>query len=190
VEALQRRRGAVLVLAAVVVAAVAATVATWRSSHAASRSPATAGSAMLVYEAGDRPSYAASGQIVRAAVDGSDPVAVADGQSPALAPDGRWIAFLRYVPSRRSSDLWIVPAAGGQAQPVRLPGGPYVYRLAWSPDSARLAALTGRGLLVVDRSDRRVHRLPTPGPAGFGRPSFSPDGRRVAFASGAGGSDV
>jgi Tol biopolymer transport system component len=190
VDGLQRRRGAALVLAAAVVAAVAATVATWRSSHAASRPPAVGGGALLVYEAGDRPSDSASGEIVRAAVDGSAPVPVADGQSPALSPDGRWIAFLRYVPSRRSSDLAIVPAAGGQARPVRLPGGPYVYRLAWAPDSARLVALTGRGLLVVDRSDRRVYRLPTPAPAGFGRPSFSPDGRRVAFASGVGGSDV
>jgi dipeptidyl aminopeptidase/acylaminoacyl peptidase len=190
VEALRRRRGvAAAVLAAGAVLVVGAVLA-WRSSRAPSRSATAPGGPTLVYEAGDRPSDASSGHIVRAAADGAAAVTIADGQSPAVSPDGRWIAFLRYDRASRSSDLSIVAAGGGRARPVGLPGGPYVYRLAWSPDSTRLVALTGSGLVVVDRSDRRVHRLRTPGPPGFSRPSVSPDSRRVVFASGRAGSDV
>jgi Tol biopolymer transport system component len=190
VEVIRWQRGPALVAAAAVALTAVAAAIAWSSSRGPARPPAVASGAALVFEAGDRPSDAASGRIVRATTDGRDTVVITDGQSPALSPDGRWIAFLRYVPSRRASDVAIVPATGGRPLPVAIPGRVYVYRLAWSPDSSRLVAVTGRGLLVVDRRDRRVHSLPTPAPPGFSRPSFSPDGSRVAFASGTAGSDV
>lgn len=66
---------------------------------------------------------------------------------PRWSPDGRWLGFV----SKRGpfSQVWLLPAAGGEARPVTsLRGG--VTEFAWSPDGRRIAAiarLDGRGVL-------------------------------------------
>jgi len=66
---------------------------------------------------------------------------------PQASPDGRWIAYTVTVVDKeknsRDSDLWILPATGGQArQLTRSPGSDS--RPRWSPDSREIAFHTYR----------------------------------------------
>ncbi len=119
----------------------------------------------------------------------TDPVA---DFCPAFSPDGRRIAF------RRADRIYVVPALGGVerriATSMRIHGAE-VLNLAWSADGKWLAfedrdradAPSGIFLVSVDTGERR--RLTTP-PAGLDarwgdkRPTFSFDGRNLAFARG------
>ncbi|MBU1699276.1 MAG: S9 family peptidase [Candidatus Eisenbacteria bacterium] len=56
--------------------------------------------------------------------------------SPAWSPNGRWIAFISNREDK--SQIWLLPADGGEARPLtNLAGGP-VRDLAWSPDSRKI----------------------------------------------------
>jgi len=90
--------------------------------------------------------------------------------SPAHSPDGRFIAFLS---DRGGEDavaqVWLLPAAGGEAEAVtKLPGGVVDY--AWAPDSSRLA--------VVARDPERPEgekAPPKPAPIVIDRYQFKED---------------
>jgi serine/threonine protein kinase len=119
----------------------------------------------------------------------SDP---AREDSPAWSPDGRSVAFRRFVTDHRA-DLFVIPALGGQArrvgQDVSVPGVPAVRpllgNLAWTPDGRWLAYGGGgwppeeRGLWLVAVDGSAKRRLTDT--MDF-NPSFSHDGRYVAFA--------
>ena len=70
----------------------------------------------------------------------------------------------------------------------------------WSPDGSRLAFVravgTGTALFVMDADGQNVRRLttPVPTPEGFtsmdSAPSWSPDGRKIAFASNRAGGET
>ena len=53
---------------------------------------------------------------------------------PVWSPDGKWIAASDGVPEL--SDIWLVPAQGGEATPIRIPG--LERSVCWSPDSSAL----------------------------------------------------
>lgn len=104
---------------------------------------------------------------------------------PAFSPDGRWVAYYRYVGEQR--DVWIVPAAGGPPHRFTDHTAEDLHP-AWSPDGRRLAFASDRegthAIWVAPVADGRpagpAARLTPAGlPALF--PAWSPDGASVAF---------
>ncbi len=76
-------------------------------------------------------------------------VSVADGAetsrefTTATSPDGRRVAAMR------GGSLTILDAAGTSLRDLALPPGAWASALAWSPDSARVAALTNEGWIFA-----------------------------------------
>jgi Tol biopolymer transport system component len=121
-------------------------------------------------------------------------------EMPACSPDGAAIAFVRVglLPRRREDDsgfghhIWTVSTNG--AGEVALTGGPVHDRdPAYSPDGARIAftryvddeiiggppgGYSAVRLYVMDANGADVRAI-TPDPAGYGSPSWSPDGTRL-----------
>ena len=125
--------------------------------------------------------------------------------SPAWSPDGRFIAFLRFIsPSARSggparagaADLIVVPALGGAERTVATISPSFVNRrarplrlLTWTPDGRWLAfggspspgGPQGIWLISVDGVQRRrLTEAPRGGYADVS-PGVSADGRHLAF---------
>jgi WD40-like Beta Propeller Repeat len=112
-------------------------------------------------------------QLVRRAADGSAPSVIADGLlDPAWSPDGRHIAARGL-----NGGLFVLGSDGTQR---RLVTRRSAFDLDWS--SRGLLAFERSGRIYVIRPDgtgfRRVAR------DAEGGPSWSPDGRRIAFACG------
>ncbi|MFL6353147.1 MAG: protein kinase domain-containing protein [Bryobacteraceae bacterium] len=172
-----------------------------------------------------------------------------DGDTtPAFSPDGRTLAFARFVDKAARADLYVVRLAGGytaEREPVRLPpanglniapawtpdgreivfssgyspGGPELglwrtavteqlkpSRLPFAPNNSSTPAISrqlNRLAYVEDKSDTNIWRidLRDPGsqpstPVPFiastrleVTPAFSPDGKRIAFASNRSGTE-
>jgi dipeptidyl aminopeptidase/acylaminoacyl peptidase len=108
---------------------------------------------------------------------------------PAISPDGRWVAYnvttTDLAAYRRRTDLWLVPAAGGN--PRRISSDSLGGRSArWSGDSRAVAYVTTRGgtpqvwlFEPATGARRQLTSLST----GADGPVFSPSGRLIAFVS-------
>jgi eukaryotic-like serine/threonine-protein kinase len=65
-------------------------------------------------------------------------------------------------------------------------GGPWVGRLAISPDGSRLAYLGGPHAQILVKELDQLHAVPLQGTEGANTPFFSPDGQRLGFVNGTG----
>lgn len=170
----------------------------------------------------DPESDAPQSDLWRVRWDGSDRRALTrtPGDSewqPEWSPDGSSIAFLADRGEEGVTQLWLLPAAGGEAEKLTdFPGGVQDY--AWAPDGRRLAVIArdpertadepeppNPPPIVIDRyqfkedgigllTERRQHlylfeiegrhaTLLTPGAHDEYLPSWSPDGRYIAYVT-------
>jgi Tol biopolymer transport system component/DNA-binding winged helix-turn-helix (wHTH) protein len=106
---------------------------------------------------------------------------------PVWSPDGRQIAFVRF--SGNSFSIFTIPALGGTERrlyrgPDHLGGG-----LSWSADGRLIAFTeshesdpTRAWISAFSLSDSSVQEISSPPPGWIDRsPSYSPDGKRLAF---------
>jgi serine/threonine protein kinase/Tol biopolymer transport system component len=113
--------------------------------------------------------------------------------SPAWSPDGRFIAFLRRTPT--SAGYFIVPALGGVERPLRASYGvPFSYgpSVGWSPDGALIAIVDREragaplNVLLVDVASGSLRPLLDEPMPYLQNPTFTTDGRTLAFVGGRG----
>jgi Tol biopolymer transport system component len=109
---------------------------------------------------------------------------VRPGVAPAWSPDGRRIAYA-------ARGIWLVNADGSEPRQLTTQSNGRNTRLYWSPDGRKLAFLSGacgdfcEHLYVINADGSGLRNL-TPhlrgGPGrGAADPSWSPDGRTIAF---------
>lgn len=109
---------------------------------------------------------------------------------PHFSPDGERIVFTRLGSETGSSEVWTIPALGGQA--TRL-----ISRAAdanWSPDGARIAFVLRRpgepdalATAAADGANLRIVLGSDPRYPFFRNPGWSPDGKQLAVVRSAGG---
>src|SRR5207245_4790638 len=102
------------------------------------------------------------------AADGGEPRRFTAGPSrdtlPRWSPDGRWLAFVSDRGPKKKSQLYAMPADGGEAiQLTDLANGVHgPWGSAWSPDSTRLAFVSrGGGGQDPEREGERTTPPPT-----------------------------
>lgn len=130
-------------------------------------------------------------RIWRSAIDGSDLMAISTAyetgsdsvhMEPAWSPDGRSIAMV--VDNGSTSDIWILPAGGGQAVRLTANAGANV-QPSWSPDSRRIVFVSDRAgtkdIWVMNANGGQQTRLTSSG-GQENNPRFSPVGDRIIYS--------
>jgi Tol biopolymer transport system component/tRNA A-37 threonylcarbamoyl transferase component Bud32 len=105
---------------------------------------------------------------------------------PVWAPDGKRIAFRRSGPL---AGIYTVSALGGAEQ--KISDFATTYQMSWSPDGKWLAVTSGgttSAIFLLPAEGGEPRRITNPKAPGFDRGvSLSPEGRRLAYISCAGG---
>jgi Tol biopolymer transport system component len=105
--------------------------------------------------------------------------------APQWSPDGRYLAYLREVPSTGSSDLWVRSANGAGARLLAHEAG----QPTWAPDAKTLAFGHADRIWTVRVNGSALHAVTTPASGTLdGEPVWSPNGSLIAFLRSAGGS--
>jgi len=137
---------------------------------------------------GTRIAFTRGSAVWTARLDGTQQRRLRSGLEPRYSPDGRMIAYVS-VGATHPPELWLMNARTGQR----------VRRLArgagepdWAPNGrslvyARRTSGTSRDLFVVRADGRATRRLTASRTRDEFAPAWSPDGRWIAFAGGAGG---
>jgi Tol biopolymer transport system component len=109
-----------------------------------------------------------------------------DDREPRISPDGTTIAFASDRAFNGNYDIWTVDIATGHLKQITT-GEADEYEPAWSPDGTHLAfvsgtGITGKSIASIDLASGA--QTTVAGSASDGRveaPSFSPDGRSLAY---------
>jgi Tol biopolymer transport system component len=152
---------------------------------------AAAALALIVFRAGHATGSAAprsvwNGDIYVVNADGSGRVRLtrdpAEEFAPAWSPDGAKIAFSRFTGSH--FQIFVMNSDGSGAEQLTFADAAAT-GAAWSPDGTRIAFTRCRDscdVYVMDADGRNVRRLTHGDPPGDESPTWSPDGRAIAFA--------
>ena len=207
----RRKRGAAVILAAILIAAGAVAFA-WSRFIRPPQAAATGAAARIVpfttfpgFESS--PSFSPDGNQIAFAWNGEKednldiyvkligagvPLRIttspAQDEAPAFSPDGRYIAFLRTASEGRA--VYLVPSLGGPERKLTdvFPGSSWP-GVSYSADG-KFLAVSDKGsaeepfaihLVSVEMGERRKLTSPPAGSIGDGSPAFSPDGQWMAF---------
>jgi dipeptidyl aminopeptidase/acylaminoacyl peptidase len=105
-----------------------------------------------------------------------------------LSPDGNWVVYTVATPdmeeNRNATNLWMAPAAGGEAIQLTRTGKDSSPK--WSPDGKTIAFLSARGgdsqVYVLSMDGGEAHPL-TKISTGADNVKWSPNGKMLAFTS-------
>jgi Tol biopolymer transport system component len=112
--------------------------------------------------------------------DGSNLARIRDGSGPVWSPDGATIAFCHTGGAGATYywESWLMNPDGSSARPLTR----WQCGMSWSPDGTRLLEYYN-GIYVFGTDGSAAIRLSRSYANGDGVPTWSPDGRFIAFAS-------
>ncbi len=105
---------------------------------------------------------------------------------PCWSPDGKWIAFLRWLnpPDWSTTKVCVIPVQGGEAREITADTDKVALSsIAWSPDGTLIAFYSRDGSIKVIPVEGGAARVVAQGALTdwHQRLSWSPDGRRLAY---------
>jgi Tol biopolymer transport system component len=135
--------------------------------------------------------------LYRMDADGSNPALIGDPDAfdyePKISPDGAQVLFQRWLGDGQAAPLLVADLATGEERTVKAFGG---LNAGWSPDGSRIVMQTDPGgadiwgpLITISADGdpaSEVELYPGGAEQGGFKPTYSPDGSRVAFGCGSG----
>jgi serine/threonine protein kinase len=136
---------------------------------------------------------------VKSLKDGATKSLAVDGYTriiPRWSPDGRWVAYTRYlartVESERQYPIMLLPTGGGEEQLLTTPGPFRDYLYDWSPDGQAVIGSTNRNsgdryylalfpLSAAPRAETSMRIIASDQDNDLWAPRFSPDGRWICY---------